>query len=309
MSDTPLDPDLQPLAEAAQSATPLTSQPAAQARQASANAPTLTAPAPEPAQVTDLSVGTIGVRLYAPTSTPAQHALMYLHGGGWVVGDLDTSDAFCREIAVGAPCLVVSVDYRLAPEHPFPAAYEDTLEIWRWCRGTGAGGAADPDAAWAIGGESAGGNLAAAAARALHGTEDEPAFQALCYPVLDHDLGRESYAEQESGFPVPAAAMAWFWDHYAPADVQRDDPRLSPLRGLDPRRTLPTLLAIAGHDPLRDEAEEFASRLATSGTPATVLRFADLPHYFTRFTGVSDRARRATAEVVEQIAARFATLP
>lgn len=234
----------------------------------------------------------VDVRVYE--SPDAAVTLVYAHGGGWVTGDLDYTDELCRFVASGG-VRVVSVDYRLAPEHPFPAAFEDMLTATLW--------ASRAYRRVAVGGDSAGGNVAAAAAIALRDQPDVAlAFQVLVYPVLDTDVARPSYVSEARAFPIGAAEMRWFLDHYVEAHL-RDDDRVAPLRAASLVGLPPTHLVVAGHDPLRDEARAFTRRLTEAGVPVTAELHGSLCHGFLRFTAASSGALAARDRLVERILA------
>ena len=226
--------------------------------------------------------------------------LVYAHGGGWVTGDLEYADEVCRFLARDSHCTVVSVDYRLAPEHPFPAGLQDVLTAYHWAC---AGGRPV-----ALGGDSSGGNLAAAATVILRDDGPLPAFTVLAYPVLDHDFGRGSYEENASAFPVGAADLRWFFDHYAPAEA-RDDPRVAPLRAADLSGLPRTHLVTAGHDPLRDEGRAYYAALTDVGVETTEVHHPDLCHGFLRFTGASRAAAAARDGIVSAVAALAGATP
>jgi len=234
----------------------------------------------------------VDVRLYG--SADAATTLVYAHGGGWVTGDLDYSDELCRFVAARG-VRVVSVDYRLAPEHRFPAAYEDMLTATQWASAAFGG--------VGVGGDSAGGNLAAATALALRDRADVAvAFQVLVYPVLDTDVTGGSYVSQAQAFPIGAAEMRWFLDHYLDGKP-RDDDRVAPLRAASLVGLPRTHVVVAGHDPLRDEGRAYARRLAEAGVPVTAELHPSLCHGFLRFTGASSGARSARDRLVEQVVA------
>ncbi|MFV0257639.1 MAG: alpha/beta hydrolase [Acidimicrobiales bacterium] len=190
--------------------------------------------------------------------------VVFLHGGGWVLGDLDLSDAMCRDLALGCGAAVLSVDYRLAPEHPFPAALDDVMTVLRWLEASpGLGGPR------VLAGVSAGGNLAAAAAlMARDGPGTELAGQLLVCPVLDHDLDRPSYLRYAEGHYLWREDMAWFWDRYTTPE-ERLDPLASPLRAADHGGLPPTAVVTAECDPLRDEGRAYADRLVAAGVPTS----------------------------------------
>ncbi|GIX30600.1 MAG: hypothetical protein KatS3mg124_1072 [Porticoccaceae bacterium] len=231
------------------------------------------ATSPQLALVADeqLCVGerVIGMRRYLPPAAGPGVAL-YFHAGGWVLGDLDTGDALCRRLAVLAGCEVVSIDYRLAPEHPWPAALEDAWDALLWAN--------ERSPAVALVGESAGGNLAAACAIRAREAGIGLAGLLLAYPVLDHACDTDSYHSFGEGYLLTAADMAWFWDHYCPPGTDRADPWISPLRVADPAGLPPTFLCLAQCDPLRDEGLAFAHRLAVAGVPLVMHCEAGMLH-------------------------------
>jgi acetyl esterase len=248
----------------------------------------------------------LAARLYVPLDAPVRGPLLvYLHGGGWVVGDLDTHDQTCRFIANEAGVRVLAIDYRRAPEHPFPAAVEDAVAGVRSAIDQGERLGADP-ARVAIGGDSAGGNLAAAAARLTRGDGVPPAFQLLIYPVTDLSRKRRSYELFREGFYLTESTMDWYRDNYLPDPGAALDPRASPvlagaLDGLPPAH-----VAVAGFDVLRDEGEEYASRLRDAGVPVTLQRHSGLIHGFANAIGVGRSSRAAMLEVAAALRAGLA---
>lgn len=225
--------------------------------------------------------------------------LVYAHGGGWVTGDLDYADEFCRFLAAEAAVRVVSVGYRLAPEHPFPAPVDDFAAAWTWATGRYGGPAA-------LAGDSAGGNLAAALANRLTrpgtGVPVAPEFLLLLYPVLGLPDRTASYRTMADAFPTGAADMRWFFDHYAPAEVRTKAPAdLVPLHEPDLSQHPRTHLVLAAHDPLHDEGAAYAARLSQSGVPLTVVVHPDLCHGFLRFTAASAAARAARSGAVAAV--------
>ena len=223
--------------------------------------------------------GPIGARLYvANAGAEPPPLLVYFHGGGWVVCDLDTHDNACRFLAREAGVAVLSVDYRLAPEHPFPAAVEDALAAFRFAVDNAADLGVDGGAI-AVGGDSAGANLATVVCQL---TRDEggpaPGFQLLIYPVTDLSTKRRSYELFEDGFFLTAAHMDWYRDHYLPDAEAALDPRASPLLADDFSNLAPAYIATAGFDVLRDEGEEYARRLRESGVPVALRRHRGFIH-------------------------------
>jgi acetyl esterase len=243
--------------------------------------------------------GAIPARLYiAPGAPPSPRPLLvYFHGGGWVVGGLDTHDGPCRFLATHSGANVLSVDYRLAPEHPFPAAADDALTAFRWAAGSAAELDVDP-ARIAVIGDSAGGNLAAAAS--LLARDDggpRPALQALIYPVTDAVGGQRSRDLFARGFLLTKADMDWFEHHYLPDSSMSADPRVSVLRADDLSGLPPAYVTTAGFDPLRDEGEAYAERMRTAGVKVALRRHPGLIHGFANMTAISRTAWAAMHEL------------
>jgi acetyl esterase len=243
--------------------------------------------------------GPIPLRLYHPQPaaqrSSAPPVLVYYHGGGWVIGDLDTHDTLCRELANGSGCAVVAVDYRMAPEHRFPAAVEDSLAATRWVHAHAASLGVDATRL-AVGGDSAGGNLAAVVAIAARDAGDLPiAFQLLIYPATDQRRGWPSHTTNAQGYLLTAETMDYFHDHYI-ADKSLDlDWRASPLLHDDLSKLPPALVLTAGYDPLRDEALQYSHRLTLCGNRATHILFERQIHGFITMGRVIDEANAAVA--------------
>lgn len=221
-------------------------------------------------------------RLYTPpdAATPLP-VLLYMHGGGWVVGSIATHDPFCRLLSNTAGIQILAIDYRLAPDYPFPAGLNDTLAAWHWLADHAHEIGGDPKRL-AVGGDSAGANLAAVAANRLSmaAVATQPAAQLLLYPVTDHpSADHPSYKECATGCGLDASVMRWFWDQYIPG-VSADDPNISPLRHANLPQLPPTLVATAEHDPLRDEGIAYAERLMAAGVKVTHLHSPDMHHNF-----------------------------
>ena len=236
-------------------------------------------------------------RLYTPDGLPTGSPLLvYHHGGGWVTGSLDSHQPVCCFLAAQAGVRVLAVGYRLAPEHPFPAAVEDAVAAYRFARAHAVDLGADP-AAIALGGDSAGANLAAVTAQlAARSAEPTPAFLLLFYPPCDavnRAPSRELFA---AGFLLTDADIVWFCDHYLPPAIDRSDPRASILLADDLTGMPPTYLVTAGFDPIRDEGEMYARRLADAGVPVVLRRQPALVHGFVNMIGLSPRCRLAVAE-------------
>jgi acetyl esterase len=236
--------------------------------------------------------GELPVRVYTPQGEPPFPIVVFFHGGGWVVGTLDTYDPLCRALAAAVPAVVVSVDYRVAPEHRFPAAVEDAYAATLWASRNAAelGGAQHR---LAVAGDSAGGNLAAVVAL---GARDRGgpaiAFQLLVYPALDAAADTVSWREHAEGLPLTAAGMRWYWDHYL-GEADGSAPDASPLRAAFVGGLPPALVLTADHDVLRDEGEAYAARLQRAGVPAEVRRYPGVVHGFFRWRGVTGAADAA----------------
>lgn len=251
--------------------------------------------------------GQIAVRSYRPRSLPATPApvLIYLHFGGCVIGDLDTCHTACTLIADRAGCLVLSVDYRLAPEHRFPAALDDTVATFRWARSHAATIGGDPQRV-AVGGDSAGGYLAAAASLLLRQAGEPPPYlQLLIYPVLEMDRRSMPPTAFDDDYPLSRADMVWFSDLYMRDATDAADPLCSVRRATSLADMPPTILAGAGHDLLHDEGIAFAQRLSEAGVPVTRLDFPALPHAFTAMSGGMPAARAAILAIADAVGSAF----
>jgi acetyl esterase len=266
----------------------------------------------EVAEVRDLAAdspnGTIPVRLYRPLGSGAGPlpVLVYYHGGGWVIGDLDTHDVLCRELANGAGCAVVAVDYRMGPEHRFPAAVDDVLAATRWVRREAATLGLDAGR-MAVGGDSAGGNLAAVVAIAARDAGDLPiAFQLLIYPATDMRRGHPSHQANGQGYLLTRDTMTYFHDHYI-TDAKHDlDWRASPLLHNDLSKLPPALVITAGYDPLRDEGLAYAEALTAAGNRANYVCFERQIHGFVTMGKVLDEANTAVALCATELHRAFA---
>jgi acetyl esterase len=264
----------------------------------------VTQPEPPPiAELRDVQAqgphGPIPLRLYHPQPSAERKAppsvLVYFHGGGWVIGDLDTHDTLCRQLATGAGCAVVAVDYRMGPEHRFPAAVDDCLFAARWVRDHAAELGVDASRL-AVGGDSAGGNLAAVVAIAARDAGDLPIrFQLLIYPATDQRRGWPSHTSNGQGYMLTAETMTYFHDHYIADPAQDLDWRASPLLHADLSRLPPALVLTAGYDPLRDEALQYSHKLTLAGNRATHINFERQIHGFITMGKVIDEANTAVA--------------
>ncbi len=265
---------------------------------------------PEPVDhVADLSIdgpgGDLALRLYRPRCSGPPPLLVYLHGGGWVVGDLDIQDGLCRALANRTGCALLSVDYRLAPEHPFPAAVEDTWAALEWAAANGAELGADRRRL-GIAGDSAGGNLAAAGAlRSRDRGSPSLGVCAMLCPITDCRTDDRSMTELADGYFLTRERMEWYWDQYAPSGVDRTAPELSPLRA-DLAGLTPTVVVTAGLDPLRDQAVDFARACSASGVDTVLVHQAGTIHGFLAFQAALPGSRPALDEVAGLIARRLA---
>ena len=258
------------------------------------------------AAVAETTAGGVTARVYRPHGGGPFPMVMMFHGGGWVIGDLDTADRQSREVCRGAGAVVVSVDYRLAPEHRFPTAAEDCYAATRWAVEHAGEYGGDPTAL-AVAGDSAGGNLAAVVAQMARDRRGpEIAFQLLVYPVTDGvNFDKPSYRHNGDGYLLTARAMHWFWDHYAPVRDERRSPYASPLLAEDLSGLPPALVMTAEYDPLRDEGEAYAHALATAGVDARLVRYDGLIHGFFAHTRTIDAARKPMSDACAALRAAF----
>lgn len=254
--------------------------------------------------VRPIDAGGIPARLYIPRAD-SDALLVYIHGGGWIVGDLDSHDATCRVLAEKAGVRVLSLDYRLAPEHPFPAAYDDCMTAYRWVVANAAELGADPTRL-AVGGDSAGGNLSAAVA--LQAAEEglPLAFQLLIYPATDPKAGTESHRLFDAGFFLTRAAMDRASDDYVPTPAQRTHPRHAVIDATVPAGLAPAYVCTAGFDPLRDEGEAYADKLADAGVEVEYECFTGQIHGFANWTGAGRSGPAAVARLAEVLKAGLA---
>jgi acetyl esterase len=242
----------------------------------------------------------VAVRVYRPDEPARTGASVFLHGGGWVFGDLRSHDGVCRSITSGSGITTVAVDYRRAPEHPFPAAVDDAAGVVRWLAAHGGEiGVAGP---LAVVGDSSGGNLAAATSLVLRDEGDSPvAFQALLYPATDPAMNTESYRENAEDPFLSRDEMVWYWSQYGGGTVP-GDPRAALSAVTDLRGLPPTYLLVAGLDPLRDEGLAFGEALRRAGVPVRRSEYPDMPHGFLLFAGRLSRAVQALSEIADEVA-------
>jgi acetyl esterase len=253
------------------------------------------------------AAGEIGARVYRPATEGPHPTVVFFHGGGWVIGDLDTHDDHARLLCRDVDAVVLSVDYRLAPETPFPGAYEDCLAATLWAVEHADGLGGDPGRV-AVAGDSAGGNLSAAVTIGARQAGVRLAGQLLLYPAVDFlDTDEHpSRVQNAEGFFLTASDMAWFGDHYVPDPARRSDPYASVLRGPDLSGLPPAIVATAEYDPLRDEGEAYAAALDKAGVPVTVRRFDGLIHGFFGLPHVSPACAEANRVLCADLKALLA---
>ena len=266
------------------------------------------------AEVRDLAAegpaGPIPLRLYRPSGAPGRSApvLVYIHGGGWVLGDLDTHDDVCRAIADRAGCLVVSVDYRLSPEHPAPAAAEDCIAALRWVASHAGEWGGDP-ARLAVGGDSAGGSLSAVAAIAARDAGLPLRAQILIYPSTDNRRSAPAYRSRIENRDVPPLlpdVLDWFMSHHLPEPALGDDWRQSPIVAADKGNLAPALVIVAERDPFHSEGLAYADALAAAGVAVSRLDVPGMIHGFITLRGVLSAADRTIAAIAAELRLRFA---
>ncbi len=309
----PLDPQVQALRErlVAANARPLYTMSLAEARAADLAANQESGGAPEPvAQVVDQQVsgpaGPIPIRIYRPDTDGPLPVLVYFFGGGWTLGTLDTCDAICRRLTNSVSCITVAVGYRLAPEHVFPAAVDDCYEATVRIAELAASFGGDPTRI-AVGGDSAGGNLAAGVTlRARESSALSLTAQLLVYPNTDYHADTPSRRDNTDLVFFNNRSINWYWNHYLADPADGADPYASPLRAEDLSGLPPALVITAEYDPLRDEGEQYAKRLADSGTPAQLTRYDGMIHGFFAMAGMLDAGGRALDEAAEFLRGRFA---
>jgi len=242
--------------------------------------------------------GDLPVRVFTPEGQGPFPAIVFFHGGGWVLGDLDTHDSMCRMLCAGARCVVVSVGYRLAPEHPFPAATDDALAATRWVGEHAAEIGGDP-ARIAVAGDSAGGNLSAVTALRIR-DEGGPKLggQLLIYPGLGHPASpTPSYIENAEGYGMTREAASWFYEQYLPGGSQASHPHAVPLYAADLGGLPPALIVTAEYDVLRDEGELYVERLRAAGVPARLSCYDGMNHRFAEMIGILHQAKQARDEM------------
>ena len=245
----------------------------------------------------------IMLRIYRPNGAKKNPpALIYFHGGGWVVGGLDSHDGICRWLCARSGCVLISTDYRMAPEHKFPAAVEDCLATTKWVVSNAAGLGIDVTRV-AVGGDSAGGNLAAVVAQLAHQSGGPAiAYQLLIYPATDMTMSEPSHQELAQGYRLTKPLMEWFIDHYLNNDAERTDPKASPMLNDVSNGLPPALVITAGFDPLRDEGIGYADKLAAAGVKTTHICYDGMIHGFFGMGGWLDKSRDALDHAAQHLA-------
>jgi acetyl esterase len=307
----PLDPQIQAMRDQRErdNVPPLYAMSLADARAADLASIQETGGEPEPVyEITDLKItgpgGELPLRLYRPTGERPLPALLYFFGGGWVLGTIDTADGVSRSLANSTGALVAVVGYRLAPEHPFPAAIDDCYAAVRWVAEHSGEIGADP-ARLAVGGDSAGGNLAAAVA--LRARTEGPALagQLLVYPNTDQTVDDESMRTADDPFLFNRHSVDWYRQYYLADPADAASPLASPLRAESLAGLPPALVITAEYDPLRDQGEAYARRLADAGVPAELSRYPGMAHGFFTMAGTVDASRAALAQAASRLRAWF----
>ncbi len=306
----PLHPEAQQLLDmsAAAGLPPLWEMTPEQAR----NSRPLPPPGPEVHRVEDMEVagpeGPIPVRLYWPREAESLPVLVWYHGGGWVLGNLDTVDPTMRHLCNAADCIVISVDYRLAPEHPWPAAADDAYAATVWAAQNAPRYGGDASRI-AVGGDSAGGNLATVVAMMVRDRGGPPlTHQVLVYPVIDAAMDTVSYREN-TAYLLHPRAMGWFWDLYCPEGIDRTQPYVSPCCATDLSGLPPAHVITAEFDPLRDEGEAYGRQLEAAGVPVHLERYDGQMHGFFNTPHALEDARRAIESAGAELRRAFGESP
>ena len=266
--------------------------------------PASTPTPPEIGVVRDMLAENVAVRVYRPVGANADTplpGLVYFHGGGWVIGDLDTHDVLCRQLTAEAGIVTVAVDYRLAPEAKFPAAADDAWTVTKWVVAN-AGKLGIDAQRLAVGGDSAGGNLAAVVAlMARDAGGPVLRLQVLLYPVTNVGAETRSYRDFADGYMLTRDSMLWFFDHYLPSKAAASDWRVSPLRASSHAGVAPALIVTAGFDPLRDEGEAYAQKLRDAGVTVDYLCYGGMIHGFVPMGKLIDTGNRAVSHIAASL--------
>jgi acetyl esterase len=254
-------------------------------------------------------LGAIPIRIYTPTGNGPFPILVFFHGGGWVIGDINSHDALCRSLTNAVGCVTVSVDYRLAPEHKFPAAPEDCYAATRWVAANAASFNGDPQRI-AVGGDSAGGNLAAVVPLMIR-ERGGPilVYQLMIYPATDYFPDNASMRENANDYFLTVDDMHWFMNHYLTSEDDAKNPYLSPIKAKDLKGLPPAKVITAEFDPLRDEGEMYAARLKEAGVPVVVKRYDGMIHGFFSMSAMLDQGKKALEDAAAGLRTAFAATP
>jgi acetyl esterase len=249
--------------------------------------------------------GEIPVRIYRPEGDNAKPAIVYYHGGGWVIGSLETHDAVCRALTNAVDAVVFSIDYRMAPEHPFPAPMDDAFAALKWIHANATDLGIDPSRV-AVAGDSAGGNLAAVVGQLARDAGGLPVcFQLLIYPVTDHEFTSASMNDNAEGYFLTRDAMRWFYSHYLNDPGEGDDARVSPIRASDLSGLPPAFVITAEFDPLRDQGVAYATAMRDAGTTVAAHTYDGMFHGFLSMVDWIDAGKVAFDDAVEALRAAF----
>ena len=244
----------------------------------------------------------IPIRIYTPEGDGPRGGIVFFHGSGWVIANIDICDAAVRSLANSTGCVVVSVNYQKAPEHTSPVPFDDCWAATGWVHANASDLGIDPGRL-AVAGDSAGGNLAAAVSLRARDAGGPPiAMQVLVYPALDYNWDTPSALENAEGYGLQRETMRWFWNHYVSSPADAENPLVSPLRAPDLARLPPAFIATAEFDPLRDDGEAYAARLSEAGVPVTVKRYDGMIHGFYWMLGAVDDARTLHADIAQAVA-------
>jgi acetyl esterase len=250
----------------------------------------------------------IPVRIYRPAGDGPHPAIVYFHGSGWVIANIEISDVATRSLANSTGCVVVSVNYQKAPEHKFPVPFDDCYAATSWVAEHAAALGVDPGRI-AVAGDSAGGNIAAAIClRARDHGGPSIAYQVLIYPATDCGWDKPSAIENAEGYLLQRGSMEWFWNHYLSSMAEAENPYVSPLRAANLSGLPPAYICTAEFDPLRDDGELYGERLRDAGVPVKYTQYDGMIHGFYWMTGVLDQARNLHAEIAEEVRAAFGSV-
>jgi acetyl esterase len=305
----PLDPNAQSLIDMLGSAgfSGIEHQPIETGRALVGNIAAMGGDPPPVAEVREIAVpgpaGEVSARLYRPASDSPLPVFVWLHGGGWVYGNVDLNDTFCRTVANTVEAVVLNVDYRLAPEHPYPAPLDDVVAMVSWAQEHSSGVGGDPSRV-AVGGESAGGNLAAAAALRLRDSGAPPlSLQVLVCPLLDSAMTSDSYQEHGEGKFMTTSLLTWAWQYYAKG--QLTEPYASPMHAADVSGLAPALIINAEYEPIHDDGAAYYRRLRDAGVPAEWINFDGMIHGFFEMATQFPQARDAWQAVMRALTTAF----